>query len=434
MEAYARDNHSEIIILPAGGREAKEDLNTLVPFFDDYHVEKGILRLNDNIKIEQFNVRPQQIDPITGLSRFAQRETTIVFASPKQRMAPVPHSNHKHPKFLVTTGACTYPRYATSMDMSSERRRLGKIALRDHIYGALVVEVVDKEIFHMRHLRANTDGEFVDFGTRYNGRHKTHSNLEALIAGDFHNDAPNTDKLALQALYDLILETRPKRLVLHDFFDGHSVSHWVDKKYIEQKLIQQMDNEGHKLRLELQRGYDVLMHLNDLMEGRPIFVVYSNHNEFLNRYLNEGRFMKDPVNARLGFELAGYMAKQDYNNPTEAGIKMMGKVPRSIKFLRIDADLKVRGYQLGSHGDKGYGGLDGYGSMSSKENDFGKSITGHVHRAQILRNTYTVGTTALPLTPYYMRGYPTAQSHAHGLLWDTGTVQLVNVIDGKYRR
>jgi len=141
--------------------------------------------------------------------------------------------------------------------------------------------------------------------------------------------------------------------------------------------------------------------------------------------------MTDKQNAKLGFKLASYMAARDYNDPVEAGMRMIGKLPSNIIFLKIDDDLKVRGYQLGVHGDKGP--REGRGDMTSKENDFGRSITGHIHQAQILRNTYTVGTTALPLTPYYMRGYPTASSHTHAFLWDTGTVQLINIIEGKYR-
>jgi hypothetical protein len=134
------------------------------------------------------------IDPITGLNRFAQDETTLVLASPKQRMRPVPHSNKKHPKFLVTTGACTLPNYATGTDVSAERRRLGNIALKDHVYGGLVVEVENDEIFHMRHVRANKGGSFVDFGTRYDSNKKSSAVLEALVLGDYHVDAPGQIK------------------------------------------------------------------------------------------------------------------------------------------------------------------------------------------------------------------------------------------------
>lgn len=429
FEAYAEDNNSEIIILPLIGKNAREDFDEIHPVFKEYYdIEPGKRKLNSNIQIEQFNIRPYQIDPVTGLNRFAQRETTLIFASPKQRLKPIAHSNHKHPKFLVTTGACTRPNYATGMDVSAERRRLGGIATRDHVYGGLVVEIENNKIFHMRHLRANKRGSFVDLGTRYDGEDRSESVLEALVLGDYHMGWTLPE--VRETTFDMIEEYKPKRLVLHDFFDGHSVNHWIDKRFIEDKLIQQMDRNHHILEKELKDGYDELCKLSELMKGEKIYFVASNHHEFLNRYLNEGRFMKDPPNARFGFKLAGYMAQKDFNNPMEAGYKMMGKLPNNIIFLRRDQDLKVRGYQLGAHGDKGPGG--GYGSIIAKENDWGKSISGHVHKAQILRDTYTVG-TMLPLNPYYMRGHPSDFSHTHGFLWNTGTVQLVNIIDGKYK-
>lgn len=432
LEKYAKEHDSEIVILPILGKEAKEDISQVSDLFKQYHIVNGMFLFNSNIKTDQFYIRPQQVDPITGLNRFAQQDQTLIVGSGKQRMKAIPHSNKKMPKYLVSTGACTVPRYATGEDVSSERRRLGKIAVRDHTIGAIVLEVVDSESFHMRHIRANNDGIFVDFGQKYNGNNVTKSALEALVLGDWHNNAPSSDPVAKQAAYDLIAETQPKRLILHDFFDGHSVSHWIGKRFIEHKLIQQMDNQGHLLELELQRGYEELVKLSQAVGNGIIYLAHSNHHDFLNRYLNEGRFMQDPPNARIAFKLASYMAEKDYNNPLEAGIKMMGKLPKNIVFLGYDEDLKVRGFQLGAHGDKGP--RDGRGDMTTKENDYGKSITGHVHQAQILRNTYTVGTTALPLTPYYMRGFPTASSHSHAMLWDNGAVQLIHVIDGKYRK
>jgi len=170
--------------------------------------------------------------------------------------------------------------------------------------------------------------------------------------------------------------------------------------------------------------------MHEVSRGAQIYLVASNHHEFLNRYLDEGRFMRDLKNARLGFRLADYMSREDMNDPVEEGIRMMGKLPNNIKFLKRTDDLKVYGYQLASHGDKGPGG--GYGSMQSKENDYGKSITGHVHKPQILRDTYTVG-TCLPLVMFYTRGQPTDWSNTHALLYDTGTVQMVNIIGKRWR-
>lgn len=429
FEYYAEDHDSEIIILPMIGQSAKEDFDRVHSIFrENYDIEEGNRKLNNNIQIEQFNIRPYQIDPVTGLTRFAQRETTKVFASPKQRLKPIAHSNQKHPKYLVTTGACTRPNYATGMDVSAERRRLGGISRRDHIYGGLIVEIENNEIFHMRHLRADQRGSFVDLGVRYDGNYRSESVLEALVLGDYHMG--QTVPEVREETFKMIDRYKPKRLMLHDFFDGHSVSHWVEQRFIEHKLIQQKDKDHHILEKELTDGYHELCKLSELMRGEKIYFVGSNHHEFLNRYLNDGRFMKDPTNARFGFKLASYLAKKDFNNPVEAGYRMIGKLPRNIIFLRRNQDLKVRGYQLGAHGDKGPGG--GYGSITAKENDWGKSISGHVHKAQILRDTYTVG-CMLPLTPYYMRGHPSDFSHTHGFLWDNGCVQLVNIINGKHR-
>lgn len=141
--------------------------------------------------------------------------------------------------------------------------------------------------------------------------------------------------------------------------------------------------------------------------------------------------MTDLSNYRTAVALLRFMATKDYNDPVYAGLRRFGPIPRNIRFLREDDDYKVRGYQLGAHGHNVPFGM-GYGSMQSKENDWGKSITGHVHRAQILRNTYTVG-ACLPRNMFYTRGQPSAWTHTHALLWDTGNVQLVNVIEDRWR-
>lgn len=427
LKEYEQTNSAHTIVLPMIGKNASEDLEGIDETFKDYDVEYGKRRLNRHIGIEQFHVRPYQIDPITGLQRFAQREQTKIFASPKQRLQPIPHSNRKHPKYLVTTGACTHPNYAMGSDVSAERRRLGDIARRDHVYGALVVEMPDDDVFYMRHVRSTEAGRFVDLGITYNGSETGKAKVEALVLGDYH--VGRTDPVVREATHRMIARLQPERLFVHDFFDGHSVSHHVDKQYITQKLIQQLDVGHDSLEQELKQCYDELHVLSNISHGAEINLVLSNHHEFLNRYLDEGRFMKDAINARYGFKLASYMALKDYNDPLEAGIKMMGKLPKNIHFLRRDDDYKVRGYQLAAHGDKGVG--FGYGSMATKEADWGKSISGHVHKGQILRNTYTVG-TMLPLNMYYMRGQPSDWNHTHAALYDNGSVQLLSIFDGKY--
>ena len=426
METYVAENLGKLVILPMIGHSADQDWTDLHPRFSDMDVEYGTRKLNDKIQIEQFHVRPYQVDPLTGLNRFAQRERTQVFASPKQRLRPIADSVREHPKFLVTTGAVTQPNYATSQDVSAERRRLGNIAKRDHVLGGLVVEIANSDTFYMRHITSNGKGAFVDLGKRYEKDNVTEERCEALVLGDYH--CGRTDRDVLDATLEMVRDLSPKRLVLHDYFDGHSVSHHIDRDLITQSILQREDVGHTSLEQELKQCYEELLVLSEMTD--EVVVVMSNHHEFLWRWLNEGRFVKSAENARFGFKLASYMAEKDENDPVEHGIRMMGKLPRNIKFLKRTDDYKVRGYQLGAHGDKGVG--LGYGSMTSKENDYGQSISGHVHKAQTLRRTHTVG-TMLPLDMYYMRGNPTDWSNSHAALYSNGAVQHLILNKGKYK-
>lgn len=427
METFAAERAGQLVILPMIGQNASEDWTELHPTFADMDVEYGTRKLNENIQIEQFHVRPYQIDPVQGLNRFVQRERTQVFASPKQRLKSVAHSTRRHPKFLVTTGAVTNPNYATSADVSAERRRLGNIALRDHTFGGLVVEVENSNRFYMRHITSNGRGSFVDLGVSYSGKEIAETRCEALVLGDYH--CGRTDKKVLATTYEMIEDLKPKRIVLHDYFDGHSVSHHVDKELITQGILQQQDLGHTSLEQELQQCGDELRILSDMTD--EVIVVMSNHHEFLWRYLNEGRFMKDKENARLGFRLASYMAEIDENDPVQYGIRFVGgELPDNIRFLKRTDDYRVQGYQLGAHGDKGVG--FGYGSMVSKENDYGQSISGHVHQNQTLRRTHTVG-TMLPLDMYYLRGSPHAWTNGHAAIYANGAVQHLMIYKGKYK-
>lgn len=426
METYCAERDGNLVILPMMGESAKQDWTDLHPAFADQDVEYGTRKLNEQIQIDQYHVRAQQIDPIQGLNRFVQRERTQVIAATKQRLKPVAHSTRKHPKFLVTTGAVTNPNYATSEDVSAERRRLGSIALRDHVFGGLVVEVESSNRFYMRHITSNGRGSFVDLGKSYSGKEVEETATEALVLGDYH--CGRTDPEVLKATYGMIDDLQPKRVVVHDFFDGHACSHHAEKEPITQGLFQQEDLGHTSLEQELRQCRDELQVLSDMTD--EVVVVMSNHHEFLWRYLNEGRYAKDKENLRIAFKLADYMAEIDENDPVEAGIRMMGAVAKNIRFLKRTDDYRVRGYQLGAHGDKGVG--FGYGSMVSKENDYGASISGHVHQSQTLRKTYTVG-TMLPLDMFYLRGNPSAWTNGHAALYANGAVQHLMIYKGKYK-
>ena len=119
----------------------------------------------------------------------------------------------------------------------------------------------------------------------------------------------------------------------------------------------------------------------------------------------------------------------DDQDPVAVGLAMIGRIPKNVRFLDYDDDYKIRGVQLGSHGDKGMSG--GRSSMRSREYAHGTSITGHSHTPEILRNTYIVGTSTFLRLPY-TKGSASSWMNTNAILYDNGSVQLLNIIDGQW--
>ena len=418
LERYCSDRDAELIILRMPGMDNSEE--NMHPFFDkrgDVY-DRFNKKLNDGIELSDMMVPPQNVDPASGRGRFVQSDCTKVFPHTKQRLKAIPASNANLPKLLMTTGAITYPNYHPS-------NHRGDAAKRDHMYGAVVVEIIDDTFYNVRHMRAQQNGKFIDMGLKYDmGRKPTKAKVEALVWGDVHvgDDDPET----MGANYEMIDHFQPKRLFLHDFLNGHSVN-----PHERDNLMSRAQNwEKGRLSLEeeLKNAYDDPRIVSKLMGKREVNLVASNHHFFLDRYLESGDFTREPWNTKLAMNLG--LAMMDGEDPVEAGLKMMGDIPSNVNFLKIDSDYKVWGWQLGSHGHKGISGAKG--SIRSRENAHGKSITGHSHTPEILRNTYIVGTST-ELVLDYNKGDVSSWMAANAVLYDGGLVQMLPIVHGKWK-
>jgi len=421
LEAYAKVNKAEIIILPTNGMypsSTKQDQQEkLHPYLRDrFRTLEHDERLNQSIDIRHFPVKAQQMDPSTSWDRFVKGSSAIM-PSPKQRMRVVPTSNQKFPKILMSTGAITQPHYKDNS--------WGAKAALDHVYGAIMVDVFDDTKFHFRQLRSSDNGAFYDLGVKYTSAGKGQLEpVEALVLGDFH--ARQIDLAVLTASYALMREVKPKIIVLHDLFDGYSISH-----HDLDKLVRRAEKKaefGTSLLDELANCGEHLERIKKQSNNANVLVIKSNHDEVIDRYLEEGRFAKDPENIDIALKI--FEAKRQGRDPIQAGIEYaLGHRIKGVKFLGRNDDYKVQGWQLANHGDLGANG--GRPGIRTLENDCNKAIYGHSHTPQIMRDVIVVGTST-PLKLDYNRG-ASSWMNTHALLHPNAQPQLVNIFDGKYK-
>jgi hypothetical protein len=239
--------------------------------------------------------------------------------------------------------------------------------------------------------------------------------------GDYHCRENNPAVLA--ATEEMIKELKPKNLVLHDFFDGYSISHHDQGRNIRRSQKADLLNLEDEL-------YDCgahLQNLRNLSKDMKIYLVKSNHDEVIDRYLDEGRFLDDPQNMRIALDLA--IAKHDGLDPLKEGIESTyGKVPGVTYLARTD-NLKRFGWQLANHGDMGANGARAGPAGLEKANS--KQIVGHSHSPKIMRKFFQVGTSS-NLMLDYNRG-PSSWLNTHAVLYAHGQPSLINIIEGQWK-
>lgn len=421
IKTYCKENNAKLLILMSSdpAHTKSREWGTIASKLKDETIVLEDTKLNSNVFLSTIKLSAKHIDPTTGLGRIGQRNGTFIYASPKQRLKAVPTSNKELPHFMMTTGAITAPNYTSELYMS---QRTAYIAEHDHVLGAVVVEIKDDEIYHFRQIQADSKGAFFDLGTKYTSTATTPSRPEAFVLGDWH--AGSTDPKAREAWFAVSKETRPKRIILHDAFDGVSINHH-EQHY---KLLKAKRAEKGQLSLEeelkiLARDLDDIAAITD-----EVVIVKSNHDQFLERYLQEARYVQDPHNHRVALTLA--IEVLDGKDPLKSAISRFVKAEtaKKLTWLSIDDDYTVEGIQCGAHGHLGANGARG--SLQSMESSYGNSVSGHSHTPEILRGAWCVGTSSY-LKLEYNKG-SSSWLHSSCLVYQGGARQLINAIDGEW--
>lgn len=423
LDTYSNAQDAQIVIMPCESTTNSFENETAV-FASIFHDPKYLFvskdtPLNNNISLCSIQISAKQIRPITGLSRIGNREGSFVFASTKQFLEFVPSGNKRGTNYsIMTTGACTLPQYYSNTFVS---KRLSYIAEKDHTIGAIVVEIENDNIFHFRQVQADSDGSFIDLGIQYNPDGTTEAVETNIVLGDIHGI--NVDGEALNALTDLVRGMNVNRVFLHDVFDGYSVNHHVTT--IAEKALRFRSDQS-SLVYELVRTSEIIQTIDESMRPNEVVIVKSNHDEFLTRYLQEGRYISDPANHHISLLVA--TALFDGVDVLKHGFDVVGSpAPSHWNFLDRSSSYKIGGVECGSHGDLGLNGSKP--SLVTLEKVYGNCVIGHAHSAAIHRGVFRVGTMS-KLDLGYNRG-PTSWTHTSCLVYENGQRQLINVINGK---
>ena len=380
------------------------------------------LKLNSNIMISGIRVTAKQINPVTGLSELSQKEGSCIFASPKQALEYDAVSSDRLPHARMTTGAITISNYKSSRGTSL---RTAYIADFQHIIGGIIVEIKDNNIFHPTQVQAAKDGSFCHFGWEYSGNGKKKART-SFVMGDLH--AGDHDEKALAAWKEIINETQAYQVVLHDTFQGTSITHHTEHDAIIRAELAM--NGLNSLEKELILTRDIVDSILALKSIKKGIIVKSNHDDFIDRYLKRCGFVNDPINFKIGCQLAAEVVNTN-KDFLEEGLKLVGvgKHHNKLKFLGVNEDYMIGNNHVGAHGDRGANGSRG--SLRSLAKSFSKGVFGHSHTPGIYKNARQIGTTS-KLRQGFNKG-PSSWIHCSALVYDNGQVQLINAIDGKWR-
>ncbi len=382
---------------------------------EKYKILDGGLKLNSNIRISDYKIRPNQIRPFTGLDAFAKADSSFIFGSPKQYFKNVPTLTGHYPKSMATTGVITDPRY-------DERYRINKIARADHRYGAILVDVKNGTTYYQRTLNVQKNGKFIDLCMKYNGNKKPVKIRPKALVWEQH--VGDTDIKAYKTAKSMLLVFNPEKLIIHDFLNAHSINHHEKDDLIA--LTKKYNSNRWNLENEIKICSKELKHLSELSPDTKIYILDSNHNDFLKRYLTEGRFVKDPANVYFASKLL--TGAFEGKNPLEVAINEFIKIPDNVIFTKPGDSLKAGKTEVGQHGHEGINGGKGTNNTYAKVQPY--SIKGHTHSANSIRDSYTIPSLTRLDLDYARSGYST-WSQGVGLVYDR-QVQLIHFINGKF--
>lgn len=377
------------------------------------------------------NTLPTAERPLRGFDSYNGRSSGI-FPHPRQHMLSVASHPEDPTKFNWSTGTVTLRNYL--------QKRAGIRAEHHHVYGALIAEVDSAGRWFVRQLQVDDKGVLYDLDIMVDAQGEIweHEGVEDITWGDRHNERADAEVEALAFGPGGMLDTlRPKTQSIHDVIDFYARNHHERR------------NPHAMFERHVEGEEDVHTHLKETARflgsvcHRPwctTYVVNSNHDEALERWLREADYKTDPVNAVifLRLQLAKYeaiKARDRRFHLLEHALQVEGGLDvNAATFLRLDQSRVIcpdehGGIECGMHGDDGMNGAPG--SIQAFTKMGRRANIGHSHSAGILDGVYQAGTSSR-MSLGYNHG-PGSWSHSHIVTYPNGARAIVTMWQGAWR-
>lgn len=356
-------------------------------------------------------IQPTALDPLIGFEGITGSRSVII-GHPGLHLKTLPVLDGYPSKFLTTTGAITLPNYTDS--------KAGKTAEFHHSFGFVIVEIKDEDTYFFRQVSAASDGSFCDILNEVkNGKINILTNVEGFVMGDLH--AANKDEDLYKATLKYLLQLQPKQIVLHDVFDGESISHHERKDPIK---------NFHKLkegRNSLKREIDITLDcIEDFLPYNPI-VVNANHNRWADRWVIDVDWKKELHNSLAYMEYAKVLLNGEASN----GIipyAINKRFGNKVKCLTENDSYRINSWEVAYHGDRGANGSKGNITQFSKLST--KVIVGDWHSANRRFGSVSVGTHS-KLRMSFNKG-ASSWAHADAIIHKNEKVQLIIYFNNEF--
>lgn len=350
---------------------------------------------------------PTAVDPMSGLNDYTGPDSSIM-PHTRVSMNPVPTPRRFRTKHMYTTGCCTLKNYIMA--------KAGQKAEFHHTFGALIVEVLADGSWFVRQLVGDNEGTFHDLDVEVKEGAVCESDcVEAIQWGDIHLEHIDKD---IQSMFwqsgDSVIDLlKPKVQLFHDLIDGHSHNPHEAKNPLRQ--YQNHIAGKNCVRTEFEDAQWFL----DKYAYRAwckSYVIWSNHDEFMRRWLHDSNYKSDHVNSKFILKNELTAREQADRGESVSYFRNALDSQKSTVLTSDEGNLSVKGVLLDFHGNNGAGGSRGSVKGFSKSGH--KTMTGHSHSAWWIAGATSAGTCS-NLYLGYNNGL-SSWSHTFTVLYKSG--------------